>query len=47
MKSSQKILAGLFDSRMLRVTINDFRKVGQKGLKNDDKVGQQLIQKGG
>ena len=26
-----------------RVTINDFRKVGQKGLKNEDKVGQNFI----
>ena len=30
-----------------RVTIINFRKVGQKGLKNEDKVGQKFIQKGG
>ena len=28
------------------MTIIDFRKVGQKGLKNEDKVGQQFIWKG-
>ena len=27
--------------------IIDFRKVGQKGLKNEDKVGQKFILKGG
>ena len=29
------------------MTIIDFRKVGQKGLKNEDKVGQQFILKRG
>ena len=29
------------------VTIIDFRKVGQKGLKNEDKVGQKFILKRG
>ena len=32
---------------MSRVTIIDFRKVGQKGLKNEDKVGQKFILKRG
>ena len=27
------------------MTIIDFRKVGQKGLNNEDKVGQKFIQK--
>ena len=30
-----------------RVTIIDFRKVGQKGLKNEDKVWQKFIQNRG
>ena len=28
---------------LFRATIIDFRKVGQKGLKNEDKVGQKFI----
>ena len=32
---------------MARVTIIDFRKVGQKGLKNEDKIGQKFILKKG
>ena len=28
---------------IIRVTIIDFQKVGQKGLKNEDKVGQKFI----
>ena len=32
---------------IFRVTIIDFRKVGQKCLKNEDKIVQTFIQKGG
>ena len=37
----------LLYSNRIRVTIIDFRKVGKKGLKNEDKVGQTFIQKRG
>ena len=40
-------LLGHQTSHSHRVTIIDFRKVKQKGLKNEDKVGQKFILKGG